>query len=83
MTTGILDHVAIHPREVFRQVVGTPVAAIILVHNHPGGDPTPSPEDRRLTERFAAAGYTLNIRVADHVMIGRDRYVSFREKVWL
>jgi DNA repair protein RadC len=83
VTTGILDLVAIHPREVFRLVVGAPAASIILVHNHPGGDPTPSPEDHRLTERFAAAGHMLEIRVADHVIIGRDRYVSFREAGWL
>jgi DNA repair protein RadC len=83
VTTGILDLVAIHPREVFRLVIGAPAAAIILVHNHPGGDPTPSPEDHRLTERFAAAGHMLDIRVADHVIIGRDRYVSFRQEGWL
>jgi DNA repair protein RadC len=83
VTTGILNHVAIHPREVFRLVVGTPAAAIVLVHNHPSGDPTPSPEDRTITERFAAAGHALDICVADHVIIGRDRYISFRQEGWL
>lgn len=83
MTTGILDLVAVHPREVFRLVVGAPAAAIVLVHNHPGGDPMPSPDDRRLTERFAAAGHMLKIHVLDHVIIGHDRYVSFRQEGWL
>jgi DNA repair protein RadC len=76
VTTGILDLVAIHPREVFRLVLGAPAAAIILVHNHPGGDPTPSPEERQITEGFAAAGHMLKIYLLDHVIIGYDRYVQ-------
>lgn len=64
-------------------VVGAPAAATVLVHNHPGGDPMPSPEDRRLTDRFATAGHMLDIRVVDHLIIGRDRYVSFRQEGWL
>jgi DNA repair protein RadC len=83
VATGTLSWVAVHPREVFRQVVGAPAASIILVHNHPSGDPEPSSEDLSLTERFAAAGDMLGIRVDDHVIIGRDRYLSFKEKGWL
>ena len=83
IATGTLNGVAVHAREVFRLVVDAPAESIILVHNHPSGDPTPSPEDRRLTDAFAAAGRVLDIRVDDHVIIGSDRYVSFRQEGWL
>jgi DNA repair protein RadC len=68
---------------VFRVVLGTPAAAIILVHNHPGGDPTPSLEDRQIADGFAAAGHVPKIHLLDHVIIGCDRYVSFRQEGWL
>ena len=83
VATGTLGLVAIHPRELFRQVVGAPASSIILVHNHPSGDPTPSREDRSLTEQCAAAGTMIGIPVDDHVIIGRDRYISFKEEGWL
>lgn len=76
VTRGILDSSLIHPREVFRLAVSEGAASVILVHNHPSGDPTPSAEDRAVTRQLAAAGRSLGIPVLDHVVIGRGRYVS-------
>jgi DNA repair protein RadC len=76
VTRGILDASLIHPREVFRVAVSEGAAGIILVHNHPSGDPTPSEEDRAVTRQLAEAGRALGIPVLDHVVIGRGRYVS-------
>ncbi|HET7631984.1 MAG TPA: JAB domain-containing protein, partial [Gemmatimonadaceae bacterium] len=67
------------PREVFREAIAERAAAVILVHNHPSGDPTPSVEDRTITEQLVAAGQVLDIPVHDHVIIGRGRYTSFAE----
>ncbi len=79
VTRGILNSSLVHPREVFREAIAERAAAIILVHNHPSGDPTPSPDDRLVTEQLVAAGRLLDIPVHDHVIIGRGRYVSFAE----
>jgi DNA repair protein RadC len=79
VTRGILTCSLAHPREVFRGAIAERAAAIILVHNHPSGDPSPSAEDRRVTEQLVAAGRLLDIPVHDHVIIGRGRYVSFAE----
>jgi DNA repair protein RadC len=79
VTRGILNSSLVHPREVFREAIAERAAAVILVHNHPSGDPTPSPDDRVVTEQLAAAGRLLDIPVHDHVIIGRGRYVSFAE----
>jgi len=76
ITRGILDASLIHPREVFRPAIAQSAAAIILVHNHPSGDPTPSAEDRAVTRQLADAGRAVGIPVLDHVVIGRGRYVS-------
>ncbi|MDA0328544.1 MAG: DNA repair protein RadC [Gemmatimonadetes bacterium] len=76
ITRGILDASLIHPREVFRIAVTEGAAGIILVHNHPSGDPTPSSEDRAVTRQLAAAGRAVGIPVLDHVVIGRGRYVA-------
>jgi DNA repair protein RadC len=76
VTRGILDASLIHPREVFRSAVVESAAAIILVHNHPSGDPTPSPEDRSVTRQLAEAGRALGISVLDHVVIGDGRFRS-------
>ncbi len=83
VTRGILDSSLVHPREVFREAIAERAASIILVHNHPSGDPTPSPEDRLVTAQLVAAGTLLGIPVRDHVVIGRGRYVSFAEAGWL
>jgi DNA repair protein RadC len=79
VTRGILDASLVHPREVFREAIVEGAAALVLVHNHPSGDPTPSAEDRLVTRQLTAAGRMLDIPVHDHVIIGRGRYVSFAE----
>jgi DNA repair protein RadC len=80
ITRGILNSSLVHPREVFREAVLRESAAVILCHNHPSGDPTPSPEDRLITEQLAAAGRVLDIPVFDHVVIGAGCYTSFAEQ---
>jgi DNA repair protein RadC len=79
VTRGILNSSLVHPREVFREAIAERAAAIILVHNHPSGDPTPSSDDRMVTEQLVAAGRLLDIPVHDHVIIGRGRYTSFAQ----
>jgi DNA repair protein RadC len=79
ITRGILNSSLVHPREVFREAIAERAAAIILVHNHPSGDPSPSPDDRSVTDQLVAAGRLLDIPVHDHVIIGRGRYTSFAE----
>ncbi|HEX5436348.1 MAG TPA: DNA repair protein RadC [Gemmatimonadaceae bacterium] len=79
VTRGILNSSLVHPREVFREAIAERAAAIILVHNHPSGDPTPSPDDRLVTEQLVAAGRLLDIPVHDHLIVGRGRYLSFVE----
>lgn len=76
VTRGIVDAAPIHPREVFRPAVSEGASGVILVHNHPSGDPTPSPEDRAVTRQLAEAGRALGIPILDHVVVGRGRYVS-------
>jgi DNA repair protein RadC len=76
---GTLTASLVHPREVFAPALREPAAAIILVHNHPSGDPTPSREDREITRRLAAAGDLLGIPVLDHVVVAEQGYVSLRE----
>ena len=79
ITRGTLDASVVHPREVFRSAISESAAAVILVHNHPSGDPAPSREDRDVTEQLAAAGRLIGIPVLDHVVVGDGRYVSFVE----
>lgn len=79
VTRGILNSSLVHPREIFKVAIAESAAAIILVHNHPSGDPTPSADDRNVTDQLVAAGRLLDIPVHDHVIIGKGRYVSFAE----
>lgn len=79
VTRGTLDGSLVHPREVFRAAIADGAAAIILLHNHPSGDPTPSPEDRSVTQQLASAGRVVGIPVVDHVIIRDARYTSFVE----
>jgi len=79
VTRGILNSSLVHPREVFREAIAERAAAIILIHNHPSGDPSPSADDRNVTDQLVAAGRLLDIPVHDHVIIGRGRYTSFAE----
>ena len=83
VTRGILNSSLVHPREVFREAIAECAAAIILVHNHPSGDPTPSADDRAVTAQMVQAGRVLDIPVHDHLIVGRGRYVSFAEAGYL
>ncbi|WP_371368575.1 hypothetical protein SRRS_21030 [Sporomusa rhizae] len=80
VSVGSLNASIVHPRELFREAICYSAAAVILVHNHPSGDPTPSQEDISLTKQLVEAGNILNISVLDHVIIGDGKYVSFKEK---
>lgn len=77
ITRGLLNSSLVHPREVFRAAIAEAAAGIILVHNHPSGDPTPSEEDRSVTRQLTAAGELLDLPVYDHVIVAGDRYLSF------
>ena len=76
---GTLDTVLVNPREVFKAAVLANAAAIVVAHNHPSGDPTPSPDDLDVTRRLAAAGEVLGIAVLDHIIVGDGRSYSFKE----
>lgn len=79
VSVGTLTASLVHPREVFREAIRNAAAALLLVHHHPSGDPSPSPEDRSVTERLVAAGRLLGIRVVDHVIVADSGYFSFQE----
>ena len=76
---GTIDSVLVHPREVFKAALLAHAAAIIAVHQHPSGDPTPSTDDFNVTKRLAAAGDLLGIPLLDHLIIGDGRFCSFKE----
>jgi len=80
VSLGTLTASLVHPREVFREAIRRAAAAMLLVHNHPSGDPIPSKEDREVTRRLEAAGELLGIRVLDHVIVAEDGYFSFRQE---
>jgi DNA repair protein RadC len=77
VTRGLLNSALVHPREVFRAAIAEAAAGIIVVHNHPSGDPTPSPEDRAVTRQLAEAGRLLDLPLYDHVILAGDRFLSF------
>ncbi|QDS88243.1 hypothetical protein EC9_24310 [Rosistilla ulvae] len=79
ITVGTLDASLVHPREVFRAAIKDAAQSIVLVHNHPSGDPTPSPEDFAVTRRLESAGDTIGIGVLDHIVLGRQGHVSIRQ----
>lgn len=79
ISEGSLNQSIVHPREVFNPAVKESAAAVILVHNHPSGDPAPSREDREITRRLKEAGEIMGIRVLDHIIIGDGSYFSFVE----
>jgi DNA repair protein RadC len=80
VSVGILDASLIHPREVFNPAVKASCHAVILVHNHPSGEAEPSNEDKEVTKLLMEAGRVLGIEVLDHIIIGKDNYVSMKEK---
>ena len=79
LAVGTLYSSCVEPRDVFREAAIGGAAAIVVFHNHPSGDPVPSPEDMELTRRLAAAGVLMGIDVIDHVVLGDVRYWSFKE----
>jgi len=76
VTRGLLNSSLVHPREVFRAAIAEAAAGVVLVHNHPSGDPTPSPEDQAVTRQLVAAGALLDLPVYDHVIVAGDRFTS-------
>ena len=79
VSRGTLDSTIVHPRDVFRAAIMANAACIVVSHNHPSGDPTPSAEDHALTHRLMAAGEMLGIEILDHIIVGHGRYHSFKE----
>ena len=75
---GTVDHVPVYPREIVRRALDLNASALILVHNHPSGDPTPSDPDIQMTRCIMQAAETMGIVVHDHLIIGKDRELSFR-----
>lgn len=83
MFAGTLSHVEVHPREIVREAVKVNAAAVILAHNHPSGQAEPSRSDKLLTERVVKCCRFMDIRVLDHLVIGRGEHVSFAERGWI
>jgi DNA repair protein RadC len=79
VSIGGLDSTVVHPREVFREATAASAAAIVLFHNHPSGDPTPSSDDLLLTSRMIRAGDIMGIDVIDHLILSEQRYYSLVE----
>ena len=76
---GRLNACSVEPADIFRAAIIANAAAIVLAHNHPSGDPTPSDDDRRLTQRIYRCGETLGVHLLDHIVIASSGYVSLRE----
>ncbi|CSI70314.1 DNA repair protein RadC [Vibrio cholerae] len=79
---GTVDAASVYPREVLKEALNVNAAAVIFAHNHPSGDPEPSQADRRITQRLKDALSLVDIRVLDHVVVGKSS-VSFAERGWL
>ena len=79
VSIGHLSGAPVHPRELFKEAIRRSAAAVVVVHNHPSGDPTPSADDLALTRRLRKVGDVVGIEVLDHVIIGDERHVSLRE----
>jgi DNA repair protein RadC len=80
ITVGLLDKSLAHPREVFKPAVRESASALILVHNHPSGDPTPSQDDKNITKELKRAAETLGLRILDHIILSKDRALSMAEE---
>ena len=80
VSEGTLSASLVHPREVFKPAILESAASVILLHNHPSGDPTPSREDLRLTRQLVECSRLLDLRIHDHVIIGRERFVSLAQR---
>lgn len=80
VSKGSINSSIVHPREVFKRALSINAASIVLCHNHPSGDPSPSKEDIAITQRLKEAGTILGIQVLDHVIIGNEKYISLKDK---
>jgi len=80
ISIGSLNASIVHPREVFIPALAVSAASLILAHNHPSGDPSPSEEDLAITRRIAESGRLLGIELLDHVVVAREAYTSFKER---
>lgn len=80
---GSLNSSIVHPRDIFREAVKRSAASIICAHNHPSGNPAPSPEDIDVTKRLIEAGSVMGIEVIDHVIIGNHKFISLKEKGYM
>jgi len=80
ISQGTMERALVHPRDVFGAAVRERAGAVVIVHNHPSGDPTPSPEDINVTKRLLEAGTLIGIPLLDHVVLGEGRYTSLAEK---
>ena len=80
ISIGSLNASIVHPREIFKPAIRKSSASIIMVHNHPSGDPSPSSEDVSITARIAEAGKLIGIELVDHIIIGDGKYISMKEK---
>jgi len=80
ISIGSLNASIVHPREVFQPAIAVSAASLILAHNHPSGDPTPSEEDLAITRRLVEAGRIIGIDILDHVVVAKDAYASFKER---
>ncbi len=80
ISIGTLDSNLVHPREVFKEAIAHSSASVVLVHNHPSGDPEPSEDDLIITRRLTEAGKILGVEITDHIIITKNRFFSFKEK---
>lgn len=83
VSVGSLNALIVHPREIFKTALKRSAAAIICLHNHPSGDPTPSFEDVEVTRRLVDCGRLLGVEVLDHIVVGENCFLSMKEKGWL
>jgi len=81
ISEGSLTASVVHPREVFKPAIKESAAAVILLHNHPSGNPSPSREDKSITEKLVSTGDVVGIKVLDHIIIGKKGYYSFCDKM--
>jgi len=79
LTIGTIDTILVHPREVFRGAIIASATAVVMMHNHPSGEPTPSEADIKVTRDLIRAGQLLKIELLDHVIMGNPKYSSLRE----
>ena len=80
ISVGTLNANLVHPREVFKEAVQAPAASVILVHNHPSGNPEPSEDDLEITKQLVEAGKIMDIAILDHIIISKSKNFSFKEK---